>query len=150
MSKRPEPRKWVPQHPEKYIGDVTNIIARSSWEIRFLNWCDANSNVLSYSSEETIIPYRCGTDGKVHKYYMDFRIQIKNKLGIVKTYLIEIKPRCQRLPPKYPGKQTKRYLEESMTYIKNQSKWEAATVYAKDRGWEFLIFDEYDLGISNK
>jgi len=148
MAKYPEPRKWTPLHPEKYTGDVTNIVARSSWEIRFLNWCDNSPGVVSYSSEETIIPYRCGTDNKIHKYYMDFRVQIKNKLGQVKTYLIEIKPKVQTLPPKYSGKQTKRYLNESMTYIKNQSKWEAATRYAKDRGWEFYVFTEDHLGLS--
>jgi hypothetical protein len=142
MSKFPTPKKWFPTNPSKYNGDVNNIISRSSWETRFLNWCDSSPSVISYSSEEIVIPYRCGTDGKLHRYYMDFRIQIKNKYGEVKTYLIEIKPKNQQFPPKYPGRQTKRYLNESMTYIKNQSKWEAAERYAKDRGWEFYVFTE--------
>ena len=34
-----------------------------------------------------------------------------------------------------------------MTYIKNQSKWETATQYAKDRGYEFIILSEAELGI---
>lgn len=148
--KYPAPRKWTPKHPEKYTGDYNNIIARSSWEILFMNWCDNNSSVVTWSSEETKIPYRCATDNKPHMYYMDFRVQIKNKNNELKTYLVEIKPDIQTKPPKYPGKQTKRYLTESMTFMKNQSKWKAAQNYAKDRGWEFIILTEYHLGLTNK
>ena len=65
--------------------------------------------------------------------------------GILKTYLVEIKPDAQTQPPKYPGKQTKKYLTESMTFMKNQSKWSAAKQYASDRGWEFIILTEKHL-----
>jgi hypothetical protein len=34
-----------------------------------------------------------------------------------------------------------------MTFIKNQSKWNAAEQYSKDRGWEFIIITEKQLGI---
>lgn len=81
---------------------------------------------------------------------MDFKIQIKNKHGIIQTYLIEIKPKVQCSPPKYTGRQTKRYLTECMTYVKNQSKWEAAKLYALQRGWEFMVFTEEHLGIVHK
>lgn len=147
MSKRPEPRLWKPKFPEKYIGDVNNIICRSSWEVKFLNWCDNNPSVISYSSEETVVPYRCATDGKYHRYFLDARIQVKNKKGELKTYLVEIKPLHQTIPPVYPGKQTKRYLTESLTFMKNQSKWAAARNYAQDRGWEFVILTEKELGL---
>lgn len=148
MTKRfPKPKKWYPDNPLKYNGDPTTIITRSSWEIRFACWCDKNSSVVSWNSEETIIPYRCGTDNKIHRYYIDFKIQIQNKDGIIKTYLVEIKPAYQCVPPVFKGKQTKRYINESMTYIKNQSKWDYAKQYAKDRGWEFIVLDENSLGI---
>ena len=146
----PTPRKWSPKNIQKYIGDYANIIARSSWEIKFMNWCDNNSQVLFWNSEEVKIPYICSTDNKRHMYHMDFRIQIKNKEGNLKTYLVEIKPLMQTLPPKYPGKQTKRYLNESLTFMKNQSKWDAAKAYARDRGWEFVVLTEKHLGITNK
>ena len=139
-------RKFFPKNPQKYVGDLTNIIMRSSWETRFAIWCDNNPQVIYWQSEETIIPYICATDNKPHKYYMDFRIQVKTKSGL-KTYLVEIKPEVQTIPPKYPGKQTKRYLTESLTYMKNQSKWQAAKNYASDRGWEFIILTEKELGI---
>ena len=92
MSKRPQPRKWYPKNPTKYIGDHTNIIARSSWEIKFMNWCDNNPSIITWNSEEVRIPYKCDTDNKRHLYYVDFRIQVKTKTGIVKTYIVEIKP----------------------------------------------------------
>lgn len=139
--------KYTPKFPEKYTGDPTDIVYRSSWELRFMNWCDSESSIVKWSSECTIIPYRCGTDNKLHRYFVDFKIQVKSKDGSSKTFLVEIKPSTQTAPPKYPGKRTKRYLNESMTFIKNQSKWDAAELYSKDRGWEFIIITEKQLGI---
>lgn len=142
--------KYVVKNPEKYMGDPTNVIFRSSWERKYMIWCDNTSSVIYWQSEETIVPYRCATDNKWHRYYLDFRIQVKNKEGNLKTYLVEIKPLAQTIPPKYPGKQTKRYLNESLTFMKNQSKWDAAKAYARDRGWEFVVLTEKHLGITNK
>lgn len=141
----PKPRRWTPKNPEKYKGNPTNIISRSSWETRFLNWCDNNSGIIEYSSEEVKIPYRCGTDNRIHTYYVDFLIKIKNKEGSIITYLVEVKPAQQTLPPKYPGRQTKRYITESLTFIKNQAKWKAAESYCLDRGWIFQIITEKHL-----
>ena len=134
-------------NPEKYIGDPTNIIMRSSWETRFASWCDRNPDVLKWQSEETIVPYRCPTDNKIHRYYIDFRVQVRTKQGNLKTYLVEIKPDKQTRPPEYPGRKTKRYITESLTFVKNQAKWKAAKSYALDRGWEFMILTENHLGI---
>ena len=106
-------RKFTPTNPQKYSGDPTNIIMRSSWETRFANWCDVNPSVVKWISEEIIIPYRCGTDNRIHRYYVDFQIQIKDKSGTIKTYLVEIKPAKQTVPPVYPGRQTQRYIKES-------------------------------------
>lgn len=148
MAKKfPTPRKWSPKYPEKYDGNPSTIITRSSWEVKFANWCDLNSSVVKWSSEETVVPYRCGTDLKIHRYFLDFKIQIINKLGTLKTYLVEIKPASQCAVPVMKGKNTKRYITESLTYIKNQSKWEAADRFAKDRGWEFIVLTEHELGI---
>lgn len=140
-------RRFIPTFPEKYSGDPTCIIMRSSWETKFASWCDKNPSVVKWKSEETIVPYRCPTDDKIHRYFVDFQIQIKNKEGTLRTYLVEVKPAAQTLPPIYPGRQTQRYLNESMAFIKNQAKWKAATEYAKDRGWEFKIITEHELGI---
>ena len=139
-------RKYIPLFPEKYTGDPTNIIMRSSWETMFASWCDKNSSVLKWSSEETIIPYRCPTDNHIHRYFVDFKMLLKTG----KTYLIEVKPYKQTQLPEYPGKRTNRYLVESLTFMKNRAKWEAATNYARDRGWEFKIITEHELGLTPK
>jgi hypothetical protein len=139
-------RKFTPVFPEKYTGDTSNIVMRSSWETRFANWCDKNPSIVKWSSEETIIPYRCPTDNHIHRYFVDFKITT----NVGKTYLVEVKPSSQTQPPVFPGKRTQRYLMESLTFMKNQAKWKAAEEYAKDRGWEFKIITEYDLGLTTK
>lgn len=133
--------------PEKYEGDPTNIVMRSSWETRFASWCDKNPSVIKWLSEETIIPYRCPTDNRIHRYFVDFKIKVKTRDNKIKTYLVEVKPLSQTVPPEYPGRQTKKYLTESVTYIKNQAKWKAANEYCKDRGYEFVIITEKELGL---
>ena len=139
-------RKFIPIFPEKYTGDPTNIIMRSSWETRFASWCDNNTSLFKWSSEETIIPYKCPTDNRIHRYFVDFKITVTTG----KTYLVEVKPKTQTQPPIYPGKRTQRYLQESLAFMKNQAKWEAANEFAKDRGWEFKIITEHELGLAPK
>ena len=140
-------RKFTPTNPQKYAGDPTNIIMRSSWETKFASWCDHNPSVIKWKSEETIIPYRCPLDNKIHRYFVDFQIQVKNKDGLLKSYIVEIKPDKQTKPPVHPGRTTQRYLTEAATFVKNQAKWDAARNWAKDRGYEFLILTEHHLGI---
>lgn len=140
-------RIFKPLFVEKYTGDPTNIVMRSSWETRFAAWCDRNPSVVKWKSEETVVPYRCPTDDRIHRYFVDFQIQVRASDGGLRTYLVEVKPHSQTQPPVYPGRRTQRYLTESMTFIKNQAKWKAASEYAKDRGWEFKIITEYELGL---
>ena len=135
-------RKYIPLHPEKYVGDPSNIIMRSSWETKFAIWCDRNPQIVKWSSEETIIPYLSPVDGKVHRYFVDFKIKTVNG----KTYLVEIKPAVQTQPPQGKRK-TKKYLQEAATYLVNQAKWEYAKRYAKARDWEFIVITEYELGL---
>lgn len=141
-------RKFTPLNPKKYSGDPTNIIMRSSWETRFALWCDQNPAVMKWNSEETVVPYLCPTDNRIHRYFIDFRIQVRDKNNVVKTYLVEIKPHKQTMPPEVPSRKTKRFLIEAATYMKNQAKWQAANQYAKDRGWEFIVLTEYHLGLN--
>lgn len=139
--------KYKPIHPEKYRGDYNNVVYRSSYEFRFMRWCDHNPNILEWSSEETVIPYICKTDNKPHRYFVDFLIKVRTRDGKIKTFLVEVKPKKQTMPPSKPKKKTKRYLEEVMTYTKNCSKWQYAQQYCKDRGYEFKIITEDDLGL---
>ena len=136
-----------PKFPEKYKGDPTQIVYRSSWELSVMIKLDGNPEVIQWSSEEIVIPYRCKTDGKIHRYFTDFWVKMKFTDGTIKEYIIEIKPKVQTLPPKKPAKINKRYLNKVMTYAKNDSKWEAAKDFCKRRGMEFQILTEVELGV---
>lgn len=139
--------RFVPRNPEKYEGNPSNIIYRSSWELKYMIWCDTNSSIVKWSSEETIIPYLSPIDNKMHRYYVDFKIQVKTKDGI-KIYLVEVKPFNQTIPPKTTKRtkrKTKQYLNEVFTWGKNNAKWEAARRYCKERNYEFKVITEKDL-----
>jgi hypothetical protein len=139
--------KFKPSYPEKYSGDPTNIIYRSLWELKFLKYCDLNQNILEYSSEEIMIPYLDKSTSKVRRYFPDAYIKVKQPDGTIKKYLIEIKPAKQTVPPQRPKRQTKKYIAEAMEFVKNQCKWEAAKEWCLDRGYEFKILTESELGI---
>lgn len=139
--------KFKPSFPEKYKGDPTNIIYRSLWELKFLRYCDLNENILEYSSEEIMIPYLDKSTSKVRKYFPDAYIKVKQPDGVIKKYLIEIKPAKQTVPPPRPKRQTKKYIAEAMEFVKNQSKWEAAKEWCLDHGYEFKVLTESELGI---
>lgn len=132
--------KYKPKNPRKYKGNPTKIIYRSLWERQVFKWCDTRNDILEWSSEEIIIPYRCKTDNRVHRYYPD--VYIRTSKG---EYLIEIKPKKETNPPKNQSGKTKRYLNEVMTYVKNTSKWKAANEYCADRGYKFEIWTEETL-----
>jgi len=142
---RPIKRKWFPKNPDKYKGDPNNIISRSSWEKRFFDWCDMNSSIVAWASEEIIVPYLDETSNKMRRYFVDAIIKVKDVDENIKTFLVEIKPYKECHPPKYPGRQTKRYLTEVETFVKNQCKWKHARSYAQDRKWEFIILTEREL-----
>lgn len=127
---------------EKYKGDPTSVIYRSLWERKFMKYCEDNPNVLQWSSEEIVIPYRSPIDKKVHRYFPDFWIRVKNAKGVTESILIEIKPKKQTAPPKKTKRVTKRYISEVYTYGVNEAKWKAAQEFCKDRGWKFEIITE--------
>jgi len=139
--------KYKVRNVSKYNGDASNVIYRSSWELKFLVWCDNNPNVVSFSSEEIIIPYKSPVDGKFHRYFVDFMVKIKTKDNTTKTYLVEVKPKRQTQPPEIKKRITKQYINEVATWGVNQSKWKAAIDYCLDRGWEFKILTEQDLNV---
>lgn len=139
---------FKPQRPEKYKGNPTQIVYRSSWELKFMSYLDQHPDVLFWQSEEFFIPYRSPVDNKIHRYFPDFLVKKREKDGSIKTVMIEIKPESQAKPPKHPGKVTRRYINEVYTWGVNEAKWKAAGEYCADRGWTFHVFTEKQLGIS--
>ena len=138
--------KYKPSYPKKYKGDPTNVIYRSLWERKFMVYCDKNENILEWSSEEIALPYKSPLDNKIHRYFPDFYIKVKEGNKIQK-YLVEIKPKRQVSEPKVPKRKTKGYIYEVKEYVKNQAKWKSAQEFCEDRQWKFKIMTEDDLGI---
>ncbi len=134
--------KFNPKNPKKYRGNVHNITYRSGYEVKFMNWCDLNSDVLEWASEEIALPYRSPIDNRIHRYIVDFYLKT-----VGGTYLIEVKPeRFTKPPPK--RRRTKKYLEEIAQYGINEAKWKSAQEFCADRGWIFKIITEKELGIN--
>ena len=138
--------RYIPSNPRKYKGDSSNIIYRSSWERKFMVYCDRNEAILEWGSEEVIIPYISPLDGRVHRYFPDFYIKVKQSNGSVKKMIIEVKPKKQCSPPKIPKRKTKYFLNEVRTWGVNEAKWKAAVEWCKDRSMEFVILTEEHLG----
>ena len=136
---------YKPSNPEKYQGNPNNIICRSSWERRFCAWCDNNPNILRWASEEFSIPYVSPKDNRVHRYYPDYLIEVKEKGGKVKKYVVEVKPKKQTMPPKKRSRVTQSYINEVKTYEVNRAKWKAAEDFCLDNGVEFKIITEENL-----
>jgi hypothetical protein len=133
--------KYKIKKPEKYAGNPNKVVYRSLWERQAFKWCENNPKVTAWNSEEVVVPYKCTVDKKLHRYFVDLLIQMDNK----KTYLIEIKPKSQTQPPKARSRKTKKYINEQLTYIKNNDKWEAATQFAEHKGWKFQVWTEETL-----
>ena len=132
--------KYKPKNPSKYKGDPNNVVFRSMWERHCFVWLDESSNIASWSSEEVVIPYFYEVDKRYHRYFVD----LKFTTTAGETFIVEVKPHKETEPPKRPDK-SKRYLNEAMTFVKNQNKWKAAEEYAKDQGWKFIIWTEKEL-----
>ena len=140
--------KYRPRHPKKYKGDPTNIVYRSLWEKKFMNYCDITESVNEWQSEEFWIPYRSPLDNRVHRYFPDFLIKYQDNNGRRRIMVVEIKPKKEtKMPVTNPKKRTKSWAYSVRTYAVNQSKWKAAREYCRDRDYEFKIMTEDDLGI---
>ena len=137
---------FKPRNRDKYRGKAWPIY-RSGWELKFFKWCDLNENVTAWDSECVIVPYNNPLTGRIQRYFVDGLITINETNG-PKTYLIEIKPSKQTIPPIVKkGRKKSTILYEQQTYVKNKAKWLAAEKWAKKKGIEFKILTEKELGI---
>ena len=138
--------KYDPRNPEKYIGDIHNIIYRSSWEYRFCMYCDTNDAILKWSSEPVAIDYYNPLDKKEHKYNVDFYIKVLKEDQQTQDWIIEIKPDNQTKKPLYDGIMTvaklKSYNRNMQIWITNQAKFKAARDWAEKRDYRFGVIGE--------
>ena len=89
-------------------------------------YCDKNESILEWASEEIAIPYRSPIDNRVHRYFPDFYMKVKERGGKVKRYVIEVKPAKQTKPPVKPKRQTKVIFVKHMN-MQEPSKMEDGT-----------------------
>jgi len=136
---------FIPRNKEKFKG--TKATYRSSYELKFFHWADKNVNVLEWGSENVVIPYVSPIDKRVHRYFIDNWVVLKEGTKI-KKYLVEIKPKKQTVPPTFSArKKNATIIYEQSMWAVNSSKWESAKKYALLKGYEFIIITEDDLFI---
>lgn len=105
-------------------------------------YLDKHPEVVSWSSEELVIPYISPIDGRPHRYFVDFVFKKNNG----ETIVVEIKPYNQTIAPVLKeGQQKRTYIKQVQTYGINTAKWKAADKYCKNKGWKFVILTEKDL-----
>jgi hypothetical protein len=138
---------FKPKHPEKYVGDSTNIVYRSSWEVKVMSWLDNNDSIITWASEELFIPYISPVDNRWHRYFPDFLVKYRTKDNKLSTMMLEVKPKKQTAQPELQKRKTKQFINEVKTWGVNQAKWKAASEYCLDRGWEFKLITEDHLGL---
>lgn len=133
---------YQPIHKEKFLGDYA--VYRSGLELKFMKFCDTNPNVLKWGSENVVIPYYSPIDKKMHRYFVDNFVMIKEG-EIIKKYLVEVKPSRQTQPPTAKYKKKSNMIYEQVQWTVNQAKWSACKEVCKKRGFEFIILTEKDL-----
>lgn len=138
---------FEPKNPDKYKGTLP-IVFRSSYELKFMRYCDYSPNVQQWGSESVIVQYFDPVSNKTRRYFTDFVITVKLPSGEFKKMIIEVKPYKQTIEPAKNKKNKLRLMKEQRMYITNMAKWSAATDVCKKNGWIFKILTEKDLGIS--
>lgn len=122
-----------PASCKKLIESVRNqpIIYRSSYEKKFVAWCEMCPTVKTWGSEVIEIPY-IWCDGKYHRYYPDYYVELTDGTKL----LIEIKPSNQTVPPANENSWAAR------EWSRNCAKWRAAQEFCKAKGLVFKILTE--------
>jgi hypothetical protein len=128
--------RFIPKNPKKYVGNVGNIMWRSSWELTFFKWLDQNDAVIRWGSEELAIPYISPLDNRPHRYFPDIVIMYKHKDGTLKKEIVEIKPYAQSVATPRMSDRDRQAL------IVNEAKWKAAAIWAESQGAKFRVITE--------
>lgn len=152
---------YTPKNPEKYIGDLSDIMYMSSWELKFMIYCDHRSEILKWGSECFFVPYtmerkdpKTGAIKKTnHKYYPDFYLEVidPNSPEGFKRLVVEVKPSSEvnepKPPKKFSTKAMKNFEYAITAYQKNMYKWSKTKEYCSARGMEFMLVTEKHLGL---
>jgi hypothetical protein len=129
--------RFVPRNPQKYMGNVLKITARSKWELLYMNALDNSNMVVKWISEpKTLnIKYFSPLDKKPHQYWPDFLVQYVD--GSIE--ILEIKPM------KESSLEAAKSTYDKLMFAKNIAKWQAADRFAKAIGAKFRVITEQQL-----
>ena len=114
------------------------IIYRSSWELKFMEWCETSPQVKRWGSECVPIQYTYALDNNTHTYYPDYIVELNSG----ECWIVEIKPYNQTQKPKDTFDVNS---PSWQTYIKNVCKWKAAVKFANQNGLKFKILTEHTI-----
>ena len=104
-----------------------------------------------WQSEEKAIWYDNPITKRKARYFPDFIVEYERSDGITMQEMVEIKPARQvEGPPTNPKRRTKAWMNAVMTYAQNMAKWKAARRWCEDRGMNFRIVTEKELGLLTK
>lgn len=139
--------RFIPKNPEKYAGDASKIMFRSSWEVTVMKFLDSSVAVMKWGSEELAIPYlkpvidpvTGRASAKVANYYPDFVVVYRDKNGTVKKEILEVKPAKEASLDKAKSSYDK------LALAVNISKWRAAEEFATRNGMTFRVITENSL-----
>ncbi len=138
--KRTHKGKFRPSKPKKYVGNVNEIVYRSGWELQFMMLLDANDTVQKWASEELIIRYFDPVSNRVRRYFPDFIVEQTKPDKTIEKKIIEIKPMNEVVKPvRRKGQRMATFMEQTMTYTRNQAKWRYAKKWAEANGFKFYV-----------
>ena len=135
---------FKPNNKNKCTSQV--CLYRSGLELTYMRWLDSSSNIVSWGSEQIVIPYIKPIDGKMHRYFIDFNFTIKGTDGKLHKFIVEVKPAKQCRPPNTKNRKNKKsLLYEQITWATNSAKWNAARQWGEKHGYKFIISTETDI-----
>ena len=138
------------QNVHKYLGNPVDIVYRSSWELKFMIYCDLNPGVRKWASEMIRIPY-VDSGGHSHVYIPDFYLETDNAEEplMPRKFVVEIKPEAETRQPLIPNsiseKQLKNLEYQLAQWQKNKYKWAYASEWCKGRDIKFWLVTEVHL-----
>lgn len=136
--------KYQVRNPQKYVGTKAPF-AHSSWEIKFMQFCDDHPGIVKWACENVRIPYQNPITLKQTHYVPDFMVQYQDAQGQTHVELIEIKPQGQTTL-----EDAGRSARNQEQVIINAAKWQAAEAWCKQRGVNFRIITEHQIFANKK
>ncbi len=126
--------RYMVKNIDKYAGDPSRVVARSKWELMYMQALDMSPMVRKWISEPKNlgISYLNPLDKKVHQYWPDFLVQYTDG----NLEILEIKPLNKTLAEKT----TSTY--DKIMLVQNIAKWAAADRFAKSLGGRFRVITE--------